>query len=44
MCWYMRGGLSYDESMCLSFQEREIINKIIKENLEITKNQNIPFF
>jgi hypothetical protein len=40
----MRGGITYDEAIMLGIQEREIINKIIKENLEITKNQNIPFF
>lgn len=44
MCWYMRGGLSYDEGMLTSFQDREIINDIIKENLNTTKESGIPFF
>jgi len=44
MCWYMRGGLSYDEAIMLSFQEREIINNMIKQNLEITQKTGIPFF
>lgn len=44
MCWYMRGGLTYDESFCLGFQEREIINTIIKSNLEITQKSGTPFF
>jgi len=43
MCWYMR-GLSYSEGMHLSFEERQIINEIIKENLETTKKTNLPFF
>ena len=44
MCWYMRGGLSYDDSMLLSKSEREIINEIIKDNLETTKKSKMPFF
>jgi hypothetical protein len=40
----MRGGVTYDEAIMLSLNEREIINKIIKENLDITKKQGIPFF
>jgi hypothetical protein len=40
----MRGGLSYDEAMCLSVQEREIINSIIKSNMEITQKSQMPFF
>jgi hypothetical protein len=44
MCWYMRGGLTYDEAFCLGFQEREIINSIIKSNMEITQKTGTPFF
>ena len=43
MCWYMR-GLSYSEGMNLSFEEREIVSEIIKENLETTKKTGLPFF
>jgi hypothetical protein len=43
ICWYMR-GLSYAEAMHLSYEEREIINEIIKENLETTKKTGMPFF
>jgi hypothetical protein len=43
MCWYMR-GLSYDEAMNMSWDEREIIGEIIKENLETTKKTGLPFF
>ena len=32
MCWYMRGSISYDDSMILSFDERKMIAKIIKDN------------
>jgi hypothetical protein len=43
MCWYMR-GLSFSEGMNLSWDEREIVGEIIKENLEVTKKTNLPFF
>jgi hypothetical protein len=43
LCWYMR-GLSYAEAMNLSYEEREIIGEIIKENLETTKKTGLPFF
>lgn len=43
-CWYMRGGLSYDDAFMISPAEREIIGKIVKSNLEITKNSGLPFF
>ena len=43
-CWYMRGGLTYDEAMQLSQTEREIISDIIKDNMETTKKTKLPFF
>jgi len=42
--WYMRGGISYEAAMNLSSAERELINGIIKENLETTKKSGLPFF
>ena len=44
LCWFMRGGLTYDESMQLGHTEREMIMVLIKENLETTKKTNLPFF
>ena len=44
ICWYMRGSVSYDEAMMLSKTDRDVIGKIIKENLEITQKSKIPFF
>ena len=44
MSWYMRGGLSYDDAMLLSSMERELIGKIIKDNLETTEKSKMPFF
>ena len=44
MAWYMRGGLSYDDTMLLSQTERELVEKIIKDNLETTQKSKMPFF
>jgi hypothetical protein len=40
----MRGGLSYDDAMILSIQDRELIKKIIDDNMETTKKTGLPFF
>jgi hypothetical protein len=42
--WFMRGGISYDDAMLLSQQERKIIGDIIKSNMETTKESGLPFF
>lgn len=44
MAWYMRGGLPYDQALQLSVTERNIINELIKGNLETTKKSGLPFF
>ena len=44
MTWYMRGGVSYDQALQLSITERQLISKLIKENLETTKKSGLPFF
>lgn len=44
LSWYMRGGLTYDQAMGLSPQERKLINALIKENLETTKKSGLPFY
>ena len=44
MSWYMRGGLSYIQALHLSMEERNIINTLIKDNLETTKKSGLPFF
>lgn len=40
----MRGGLSYEEAYYLGVEEREIISKVVEENIEITKKTQLPFF
>lgn len=44
ICWFMRGSITYDDAVMLSYQDREIISKIIKDNLETTKESGLPFF
>lgn len=40
----MRGGIQYNDMMNTSFKEREMIAKLSKENLELTKSSGLPFF
>jgi hypothetical protein len=44
MSWYMRGGMTYEQILNLSWEERVQINELIKDNLETTKKTNLPFF
>ena len=44
LCWYMRGGVTYDEAMQMSQTEREIISEIAKDNMDTTKKTGLPFF
>lgn len=44
ICWYMRGSISYEEAHFLSAEEKEIISKIIKDNMDTTKKSGLPFF
>ena len=44
ICWYMRGGITYEQAMQLSHRERLMIGDIVKENLETTKKSGMPFF
>jgi hypothetical protein len=44
ICWFMRGGISYNESHCLIHDERLIISKVIESNLATTKETQLPFF
>jgi hypothetical protein len=44
MSWFMRGGLPMDLAYQTDYQDREIIGKIIEENLETTGKTKLPFF
>lgn len=44
LSWYMRGGITYDQTMMLSPQERKMISDLAKENIETTKKSGLPWF
>jgi len=44
LSWYMRGGITFSELYNMGIQEREIIGKIINQNLDTTKKSGLPFF
>lgn len=44
LCWYMRGGVTFNEIMNMSFKERDSIGRLVKENLDTTKKSGLPFF
>ncbi len=41
LIWHMRGGVTVDQAFELSFSDREIINELIKENIELTNKTGI---
>ena len=44
LCWHMRGGVSWQESLNMSPDERTIIAQLVKENMDTTKKSGQPFF
>jgi hypothetical protein len=40
----MRGGVSYSEAHLMTPDERDLVGKLIKSNLETTKESGLPFF
>jgi hypothetical protein len=40
----MRGGLTIDEAFALGYEDREIISKLVEDNLKVTKESGLPFF
>ena len=44
MAWYMRGGLTYEDVLNMSVEERIAINELIEYNLDVTKKSQLPFF
>lgn len=44
LAWFMRGSLGINEAYMLDVLDREIISDLIKENLETTKETQLPFF
>ena len=44
LAWFMRGSLNFEQAYMLDVADREIISEIVKENLETTKESQLPFF
>lgn len=44
MAWFMRGSLTFEQAYQLGYEDRVIVGDIIKENLETTKETQLPFF
>ena len=44
ICWFMRGGMNWQEALNLSPDERGIVAQLVKENMETTKKTGQPFF
>ena len=37
LCWYMRGSITLDEIYASNVEDREVMSKLIKENLDKIK-------
>jgi hypothetical protein len=44
MSWHMRGGISYEQVMQMSYSERTMIANLVKENMETTNKTKLPYF
>jgi hypothetical protein len=44
IAWFMRGALNIEQCYMIDLSDIEIFSEIIKENLETTKESNLPFF
>lgn len=44
ICWWMRGSISISEAYYLSLEDRQIINDLVKENLDTAKKSGQPFW
>jgi hypothetical protein len=43
LSWYMRGAVSTEDLLHIySFEDRQIIGEIAKENIELTKESRLP--
>ena len=44
IAWLMRGGITLDELFGTSHEDREVMGKVIKDNLDTAKKTGQPFF
>ena len=43
-CWHMRGGLNFSDAFMLTPEDREILMKIVEDNMSVTKESGLPYF
>jgi hypothetical protein len=44
LMWYMRGSITLDQAVFLTYDDRQSISEIIEDNLETTKKTGLPFY
>ena len=44
MAWFMRGGININELYASCPEDREVMAKVIKDNLDTAKKTGQPFF
>ena len=44
IAWFMRGGITMEEMYTSAPEDREIMAKVIKDNLDTAKKTGQPFF
>jgi hypothetical protein len=44
LAWHMRGGVSYEDVLNMSADERTHIYELIEHNMEVTKKSQLPYF
>lgn len=43
LAWFMRGSISVNDLLCYyGFEDREMVRKVIEDNIEITKKTQMP--
>ena len=44
LVWYMRGGVTLSEAYEMGPEDRDMVKKIVEDNMETTKKSGLPFF
>jgi len=44
MAWHMRGGATYEQVLLMSSAERDLISRLINDNIETTNKTRLPWF
>lgn len=44
LAWFMRGSVNVEQVFSMDLADFDLINDVIKENLETTKESGMPFF